>query len=392
MAKHAYYSPSSADGWMNCPQFEKKDGSNPAARWGTAVHEISHWALINDKNVEEFPHKTIDVDREVLTVDEDMFEHAAMYVSEVRARKGASALAWYESKIDISDITGEEDASGSADAVLIHEHNGVLEVIDLKTGQKAVSANAKQLRLYALGVYLRAMDLFDIAKIRATIVQTRHGLVKEHEYDVDELIAFQDEVRQAADRHRQKLPATPNWDACKWCAKNATCEALKKFSEAEAGVDGPFNNLDTTPASFEAQDLLARYEKLDAIKLYVEAIEAEIRRRVYSGDPSLPLKAVRGRKGPRTWVDTAKVMEQFKAWASGGVRNFSVSGVVKESPRSPKQVEQYLLEQKHPQYWERLQQMVKQSEGALTIVAQDDPRPAVRDNLFEDMTKGEDNE
>lgn len=389
MTKHAYYSPSSAAGWMNCAQFEKRDGSNPAADWGTACHEVAAWALINGKDVEAFPALTVDVHGTAVEVTEEMREHAAIYAAEVLARKGHSSLAWYEVAVDISRITGEEDASGTADAVLLHTREGEeIEIVDLKTGQKSVSPASKQLRLYALGVYRRLEGAVEPDRIRTTIVQTRHGTVKEHVWEVDELLTFEAEIKEAVARHRAGAEATPVWEACQWCAKRGDCTAFAKFSESEAlaqptPTGAVFKDLDAPSVEqMEADVLMRRYENLDLIRLYVKSIEEEVRRRVLLRDAHLPLKPVRGRKGPRVWKNAAKVLQDLK---DTFVHQPDLERVTKVSPLSPKQVELFLQEKGYSSMWARFVEEVKQSEGAISIVSADDPRPAVEDTVFEDI-------
>ena len=80
--------------------------------------------------------------------------------------KGDTGILFVEQQLDISWITGEEDAVGTADAIVVRD--GELIVIDLKTGHNNVDAKENdQLMGYAAAA-LRAYQLGQLVALENT--------------------------------------------------------------------------------------------------------------------------------------------------------------------------------------------------------------------------------
>lgn len=367
------------------------------ADWGTACHEVAAFCGPLKEPAEKFPHDAVmfhnGTEEVTIEVTDEMREHANFHLLECAKRvTNPEALVWWEQSIDIEFITGEEGGRGTSDFVAYDPATKTVDVIDLKTGQKRVPASSPQLAIYAAGVYNNLFDVFDVDVIRCTIVQSRHGTTDTFEYTPETLGALVDEAREAADAHRSKSkPATPTYEGCKWCARKTECEAYKALVDSDVAPTArrvaDFGDMTAAPVG----DLLARYQRIDMIELYVEALKKEVARRVSSGDTSLGLKYVRGRKGPRQWVDAAEVLKMFRQLCAGGRRDIKMAQVTKKSPLSPTQLVKILPQEKHPRYWAKLLPLVKQSDGALSLVPMDDPRPAVTREAFVNLESESEN-
>ena len=154
-SRHSVLGPSSAYKWTACPAaiameqlggYEDKVGS--AARKGTFQHFVSAYCLLNKHDAAEVIGYQETVEGEEFTFDKDMAETCQVYIDTVRQYVGDSGILFVEQMVDISWITGEEGAIGTADAIIVRD--GELTIVDLKTGQSNVEAKDNdQLTIYA---------------------------------------------------------------------------------------------------------------------------------------------------------------------------------------------------------------------------------------------------
>ena len=155
-SKHAKLSPSSAYKWMTCPGSvaletagDFKDSAGHAARVGTFQHHVGAMCLEQWKDAKDFLGYEENVEGEDFTFDEGMAELVQTYIDTVRSYVGKEGELFVENELDISWLTGEPDAVGTADAIVVC--NGELIVIDLKTGHNNVDAkHNEQLLMYAM--------------------------------------------------------------------------------------------------------------------------------------------------------------------------------------------------------------------------------------------------
>lgn len=158
---HALLSPSSSERWTACTgsaallergKYEDKAGL-PAAS-GTFLHGIAAKALtagrpaadyLGERGEVEGFHFTLG-DKEVKLV-QTYIDAVYSYAAGLRAQ-GKDVKVFIEQELDISWLTGEPGAVGTADCIIVAEDEIV--VVDLKTGSTYVSPTKNsQLAMYA---------------------------------------------------------------------------------------------------------------------------------------------------------------------------------------------------------------------------------------------------
>lgn len=155
-SRHALLGPSGAYKWMTCPgsvALEQaggyKDSVGNAAKSGTFMHHVAAFCLEQHKNAVDFLGHQENVEGVNFQFDEDMATLVQIYLDTVWTYVGLDGELFIEQELDISWLTGEPDAVGTADAVVVR--GGELVVIDLKTGHNKVDAkNNHQLVIYAM--------------------------------------------------------------------------------------------------------------------------------------------------------------------------------------------------------------------------------------------------
>ena len=156
MAGHAELSPSSASRWMQCPGSVAlsrglKDSASSHAAEGTAMHSVAELCLTDGSTAASHVGEVFSRDGFDITFTADLAEAVQRYVdyvNDVAAANFGELLV--EQRLSISEITGEADAYGTSDAVILMGDE--LCIIDLKGGMGVpVDADDNpQLMIYAL--------------------------------------------------------------------------------------------------------------------------------------------------------------------------------------------------------------------------------------------------
>ena len=155
-SRHALLGPSGAYKWMTCPgsiAMEQrggyKDSVGNAAKAGTFMHHVAATALEQHKDAKEYLGYKETVEGVDFTFDDEMAALVQVYLDTVWTYVGLDGELFIEQELDISWLTGEKDAIGTADAVVVR--GSELVVIDLKTGHNNVDAlNNHQLIIYSM--------------------------------------------------------------------------------------------------------------------------------------------------------------------------------------------------------------------------------------------------
>lgn len=314
MAQHALLSASSASKWMNCPpsarleeKFENK--SSEYAAEGTLAHALGELGL--RFNLGEITKRKYNAEFKKIEENElftkDMPDYVDIYietcmekVSEAKT-KTPDAQFRIEQRLDFSEWVPE--GFGTGDFVIIADD--IMEIVDLKYG-KGVPVSAvgnKQMRLYALGAIAEFGFLYDINKVKMTIVQPRLDSISTDEILVEDLLRWAEEVlKPTAELAFKGEGEFCPGDHCTFCKAKAVCRARaeKNLELAKYEFKEP-NTLD----NLEIADILSKADELISWAKDVQeyALEQVLKGEVYPG-----FKVVEGRSN-RKYVDDEQVAE-----------------------------------------------------------------------------------
>ena len=195
MTAHAKLSASGSEKWMTCTpsmfaEAPFEDAGSEFAREGTFAHAVFEQELLH------FLGKPIDpLPKELMHFDStELREHVEQAVDYARARIAAAyerckdPVILVEQRLDFSIWVPE--GFGTGDLVIITDD--LVEVLDLKYGKGIYvdAATNSQLRLYCLGAYNELSHLYDIKRVRMTVLQPRLNNYGSEELPISDLLAW----------------------------------------------------------------------------------------------------------------------------------------------------------------------------------------------------------
>ena len=316
---HAKLSPSAAARWINCPgsvalsELCPPPGSSDYADEGTLAHLIAeHKVLLTSGEITQaYYDKRLANALKSQYYCGEMDEATTYYMDTVMEiyceglKKDKSAELMVEQRFDLGSWVPE--CFGTADAVVIA--GDTIEVIDLKYG-KGVRVDATgnpQLRLYGLGAAAMYGDIYDLKKVRMTIIQPRLDHVSTEEMGIVELYGWADMVvRPAAHQALGKDAPLACGDWCRWCPAKATCR-----KRAEASLELARYEFQKPPLlqPDEIGEILREAEELQKWAADVQAYALE---QALSGEHYDGWKLVEGRS-VRKYADELKVADTLRA-------------------------------------------------------------------------------
>lgn len=397
---HSILSPSSAHRWAVCPASaamckDCEESTSEYADEGTLAHTLA--AAIFNK--EALPSGITD----------EMREYIETYVENIRIMTQGATFAWVEQTLDLSEVLGVPDQSGTGDYIAIVGKE--LQVHDLKYGKgvKVQTRRNWQLILYALGA-LEFVDLLghEIETVKIVIHQVRVSEPDECTYTVDELQEMGSFLKEQARVAMQiytgvefanKIPDVyfnPGEKQCRFCPAKADCKALEKF--ALSSIVDQFEDLTTADLlqtqvaseidqvpDYPAERFSILLKNLDLIQQWIKAVNDRAYDMMLGGVEIPDFKLVEGRAGARKWSDEKAAEETMKSMRLKQDEMYSFKII------TPTVAEKVLKDS--PKKWNRLQKLVIKPEGSPTIAPASDKRPALvmksQADDFEDLTKKE---
>ena len=300
---HATLAPSGAERWIACPpslmleqKFPSKD--TQYTQEGTLAHSLAETILKHSSG--ELSDKAYKDRLSRIRADpmysqamqdyiDDYVAQVSEYVAELRSRHGADVLELFEQRVQFKPYVRQ--SFGTSDVILVAE--GECHVIDLKYGQgvKVDAIDNPQLRLYALGAVLAYDCMYDIDRVRMTIIQPRLGHTSTDEATADSLRDWAANIVSPA--AEQALKGEGEFHAgthCKFCRALPMCKThyayemeLVRFDFAEPGL----------LSDSELSEIL---DKADGLVSWVKKVQDYALSRVSAHDQPLPgWKLVRGR-------------------------------------------------------------------------------------------------
>lgn len=407
--QHAKLSPSSSPRWTVChaaPQREARLNlvreTNFAADWGTVAHDLGEKTLVagDDRYLRMAIGKEARVDSDgtvvylpagnnAIAVDDDMIECVESYVDFVR-ELAIGGVLHVEQRLSIEHITGEPDAKGTSDSVILFPEE--IAVADLKGGFGKVYAKEPlrdpitlpngvvtsvrpntQLVMYADAARVEHQFFHDFKRVRIIIVQPRLSHVDEYVMEIDEFVGWVEWIRQQAAATRAENPvAVPGEKQCQWC-RAFPCADAQQLAMTEAIDD--FEEKARYPAVAD----LGRLKRLTpVIRMFCEYVDTLTRGELEAGRPVDGFKLVDGDMGDRKWLNEREAVEALDSF--GLMRDdYTTSKVV-----SPAAVEKMVLRKRATpnkkltvDQWERMQALITREDGTPKVVPDSDPRPAL---------------
>lgn len=414
MSGHAKLSPSSAHRWMECAgsvalEATCEDTSSDFADEGTAAHELASMTLNGydilgtDVTTHAYLGRIITVNDKDFEVDEEMAGYVQEYVDKVLEFCGPDGVLMVEQRLPVGQVTGEEGATGTGDAIIIHGDE--LQVHDLKYGRgvEVYAEENEQEMLYALGALYQFEALGDFKSIRLVIHQPRRQHLSEWDCSVEDLRVFELRAKSAAGlaiditdavhNHVEDDPNptfaaeqfltdkskidyyNPGESQCRFCKAKAICPALAQ--EVTRTVLSEFDIIPTDPIPApvpipESPGLLGSYmDRVDLIEMWCSAVRAKANNELLAGNEVPGWKLVTGKKGNRAWESKVAAEELFKSFRLKHEEMYDYSII---SPTSAEK----LLKKASPIRWDRAVKLITQSDGKPTVVPASDPREPYR--------------
>lgn len=314
---HAKLSPSAAHRWMRCQgsivlSADLPNSSSEFAAEGSVAHEIGYLCLRDGQDAAYFIGQSKTHDGYTFTVTPEMAGHVQTYVDYVRQQYGTPL---YEQKLPIMHITGEANAHGTADAVIIH--GSTLHLMDLKFGMgvKVSAEENEQLMIYALAAMHQYEMVCDFDTVVLHIIQPRLDHIDTWETSVADLLEFAEEVRTASrwvDEARAQLEEkhfVVGEKQCKFCPAKGNCRALAAYvlntvRDDFTDMTQPITDLNTE-RDLDLPTLSHLMAAVPLIEEFCKAIRARVERELFDGNDVPNFKLVEGRRGNRKWIDEA---------------------------------------------------------------------------------------
>lgn len=359
-----------------------------------------------------------------VVVDQDLVDAVSSYVDFVRERAELlGAVMHVEQRVPIGHFTGEEDATGTSDVVLVY--GDTVESIDAKFGRHKVHAYDTiepargdkspvlrmnlQLACYVLGSLEKHAKGLPIKRCKATIVQPFLNHVSEYECSIEELTDLRDNfLAVKAEETRTDPVYHPSYDNCHFCKARNPADPDKRCKARDEAVihlvldgfgDAGEPILKQPPP---ADQLGALYGALDFVRSWCDDISKRVFDELSAGrsvvrPDGLKYQLVQGRKGDRKWDDVEEVekilkhmrlrtdeMYTMKVIGPAAVEKLAHVPKRKKADAPPPRLNKL--------QWQKLQARITQAEGGMTVALETDARPALPMSAegFVDVTDAED--
>lgn len=314
--EHAENSPSSAEGWMGCEDYINANRGLPDVQsWeaaeGTAAHWIRNECLTQGLDADGFVGHIQQNHKWSFEWTEDDAMLLQRGIDWLRSFEG---MFYGEHRVDITEWVGLDSQGrrqlGTLDALIICA-DGLYVVDDEKWGRGVPvrAKTSKQIRIYALAAWA-ATGRPANARFLLSIDQPRHaGGGGKIEVTLDELLAFGEEVKRAAEATRApNPPRTAGIGQCMWCRRKVARGGCATFDRYLLDVLGLTpEDLDNGKITMETVLTPERRANLimhqAMIEKYLEQIRDQALEDALAGNDVPGLKPVAGRKDQDRWDD-----------------------------------------------------------------------------------------
>lgn len=327
---HTRLSPSGASFWMGCPGGPNRLASlklpdeepSEARAEGTAAHLIRELCLQFGFDAYDFIGVKVRAEGMLFECDSDMADNLQPGIDRIREFDGQM---FNEMQVDTTPWVGKDedgnDQFGTLDCGVVGAEEIVISDLKFGRGVAVQAVKNKQLQIYALAFWKQvARFISDAKRIRIIIDQPRNEAGGgEWAITLDELLAFGEEVRAAAEATRDpNAKCTPSESACQWCRVAQIDNACPEHEAWKLDFLGlTFDDLDAEeePALPDIEGITParrRYINKHAgiFKRWLDRLHAEEISDVLENGPANGVKAVAGRSPPRKHLDE----DNSEAW------------------------------------------------------------------------------
>jgi hypothetical protein len=282
---------------------------------GTFAHEVSEKAREENRAVATYIGWTWAKGNWKFVLDKQMAEYLQEFIDYVNGIPGDD---YNEERIYYREYV--KNGFGTMDAAKAYP--GRAHIIDLKYGEgvQVFARGNSQLRLYALGFWLKYGWLYDIKDFVLTIFQPRLQHVDSDTITLSELLDWAERVVRPA----ALLAGTPNapfkaGDWCKFCKIRKTCRT--RGAEVFGALTGELEDLDVglssvpRPINSLSDDQIARALRVKKNALaWFSDLEKYAKAQLYKGHDVGGYKMVEGRSN-RAWKlsdeETAEAIHDY---------------------------------------------------------------------------------
>lgn len=368
---HSPLGASGAERWMHCPgsvallkELRLENTDEPDYRSeGTAAHEAIHHCLTAVEGQVLDAWEVVGLSFNGIEITSDIAAAIQVFLDECRAVI-ADAVVWgSETPIDAPDF--HPDFYGTIDFWAITRMGNDLHVKDYKHGIGiAVDVTTPQIKYYAYGVLRNHPD---VECVHLSIVQPRgfheDGPIRGMSMEAADLAAWADGVLLPAMSRTQFDQDLDAGSWCRFCPAKLVCPLMTSLF-GTAATCNPKEVIELTDES-----LGRSYEKVQAVKFYLKAMEEEIFARLQKGRTMAQAKLV-AKKANRVFKDGALTVFQARfgddVWLPRESK--SPAEMAKISPEADKLVKEWAYT---PQ-------------GGLTVAPISDKRIAIKVNTSEE--------
>ena len=228
MGQHALLSASASHKWLHCPpsarlEEHEENTSSIFAAEGTAAHELSEYKLRNYIGIKT-KRPFSEFDSEELEEYTDIYVNFATELIDEVKMSCKDPVILIEQRLDYSCYVPE--GFGTGDLLIVADET--LDIVDLKYG-KGVTVSAidnPQMKLYAIGALNLFDSLYDIKKVRMTIVQPRLESISSYEMLTEDLLSWaENELKPKADLAFKGEGEFLSGEHCRFCRVRHNCRA-----------------------------------------------------------------------------------------------------------------------------------------------------------------------
>ena len=374
--KHALLSASSAARWLACPpsaRLEEKfkescayDDSSVYAEEGTLAHEFAELELRRlTGGIEKMKYlatleslRAHDLYSEEIETEIEKYTNYVMESYEAAKNVVPDPVLFIEERLDFSHVV--EEGFGTGDSGIIAD--GTMEIIDLKYGKgiKVEACENPQLKLYAIGALHNYEMLYDIKKVKLTIVQPRLDNITSWTLSVKELYKWAEEVvKPTAAKAYEGKGIQRAGDHCKFCLVKAMCNTLAQRNVALAKHD--FKD----PQLLTDKQLIEVYKQIPMLVDWANAVGDYLLKKAISGEKVEGYKLIEG-QSRRKWTNEEEVQKKLKD------EGYPEDSFIKSQLKGISDIEKLVGKKVFPVMFKDL---VVKPQGNPTLVLESDPRP-----------------